>query len=340
MLQSKFTLYINRYTKSYIAGLNSSRGYVLKDGDNIIVFVDNRYYERMTKVALNWSKMEIVRSQGIDDVINYLHTHNQHRLAVDFSTINHRLATQIITNGIELEDKSEQQLRLVKTQLEIENLQRLALITNQCFEQLLPTIKLGQSECEVAKNLVTILTNNGFDCESFPIIVAFGANSSDPHHQPSKKILENNTNVLIDFGGRLGNYNTDLTRNFYVGNPPPEYIKLYQTVYECQQHILAGQYSKVSELQQKANKFFEKSGNLENYLHNLGHGIGYEVHEYPDLTVTNNSQVVDNMLVTIEPGLYLPTKFGVRIEDMVVINQQQLVPMTASPKEIICLNLD
>lgn len=340
MLQSKYTLHINRYTKSYLAGLNSARGFVLKNDESLIVFIDNRYYERMSKLAMNRPEMRVLLCEGINDVISYLKELGQNEVMVDFSTINHALATEIISNEVKLVDKSEQQIRLVKSHLEIEKVQNLAIITNQCFDQLLHTIRLGQTEKEVARNLCTILIDNGFDCESFPIIVAFGSNSSDPHHRPSAKKLKNNTNVLVDFGGKLGNYNTDLTRNFFVGTPSPEYIKLYKTVCDCQQQILRGNYSKISELQVKANEIFEKSDDLCNYLHNLGHGIGYEVHEYPDLTITDDNKIVDNMLVTIEPGLYIQNKFGVRIEDMVVIKNHQLQPMTVSPKEIICLNLD
>ncbi len=338
---NNYTLYIDRYSKAYIAGLNSSRGYVLRGDDNdIIVFVDNRYYQRMINSTQGQDNIEVrCTEQEIDAVIEFLQTQGCTTLSIDFTTINHQLANTISQNQIQLINKSEADLRLAKSADELRLIEELAHKTEQVFDQLQSKIKLGQSEREIARVLTELLIDNGFEGEAFPIIVAFGANSSLPHHLPSDKVLENNTNILIDFGGKKGNYNTDLTRNLFIGTPTAEYLQLYQKVYDCQQAIIGGHYQTIDQLQTKAFRVFERTNDRKYYFHNLGHGIGFEVHEYPDLTATNNHLLVDDMTITIEPGLYINKRFGIRIEDMVAVKNGCLRPMTSSPKEVICLIL-
>lgn len=340
MSQNNPTLYIDRYSKAYVAGLNSSRGYVLKDGDNIIVFVDNRYYQRMIKESENNPNINVVLvNDDLIDVISYLQNKNYPGLNLDFKTIDYSKALLLLNNGIKLHDQSQTRLRLVKSKAELKQIEELAILTEQVFLKFQSQIKLGLSEKQLAAILRELLVESGFDSESFPIIVAYGENSSMPHHNPTDKRLENNTNILIDFGGKLGNYNTDLTRNLFIGTPSDEYRLLYKKVYDCQRHVIAGEYKLINELQAKARSEFAKTDDNKYYLHNLGHGVGYEVHEYPDLNTEDNDQLANDMIITIEPGLYIADKFGVRIEDMVVVNEGKIKPLTKSPEEIICLNL-
>ncbi len=340
MSLSKPRLFVDRYSKAYIAGLNSSRGYVLKDGENIIVFVDNRYYAKMQKIASSKPNIKVLSTdRDLLAVIDYLKANDYIQLFVDFSTINYQQGLLLEDNQIKLENLSEDRLRLVKTDEELEKLSTLAKTTEQVFTGIQSKIKLGQSEKQIAEIVREQLTTSGFDCESFPIIVAFGANSSIPHHTPTDKKLENNTNILIDFGGKQGNYNTDLTRNLFVGTPSDNYKQLYKQVYSCQQKVINGSYQCIANLQQTAYNLFSDANQLDNYLHNLGHGIGYEVHEYPDLNLTDDTDLVDKMVITIEPGLYLEGNYGVRIEDMVVVYNGKLHPLTKSPEEVICLTL-
>lgn len=340
MSQSKPRLFVNRYSKAYIAELNSSRGYVLKDGENIIVFVDNRYYEKMIRIANNALNVEVVLTEDdLNGVIAYLKANNHEHLRIDFRTISHEQGRLLETNQIELENHSEDRLRLVKNEIELETIKQLATMTEQVFTEIQSKLQLGQSEKQVANIVNERIIKNGFDCASFPTIVAFGINSATPHHSPTDKQLEKDMNILIDFGGKLGNYNTDITRNLFIGTPSEEYKHLYSQVYNCQQSVIKGHYKHINQLQQKAYATFEKNKQNKNYLHNLGHGIGFEVHEYPDLNLTDKSDLVNNMIVTIEPGLYINEKYGIRIEDMVVVYDGQLYPITKSPKEIVCLSL-
>ncbi len=333
-------LFVDRYSKAYIAGLNSSRGYVLKDGENIIVFVDNRYYAKMLKIANTKQNVKVISTnRDLLEVVGYLKVNGYNHVQVDFRTINYQQGLLLESNQIALTNISEDRLRLVKTDEELEKLTMLAQITEQVFTDIQSRIKLGQSEKQIAEIVREQLTTSGFDCESFPIIVAFGVNSSIPHHTPTDKKLENNTNILIDFGGKQGNYNTDLTRNLFVGTPPEDYKQLYKQVYNCQQTVIDGSYQRIAELQQTAHNVFSEANQLNNYLHNLGHGVGYEVHEYPDLDLADQSELVDNMVITIEPGLYLEGGYGVRIEDMVVVYKEKLYPITKSSEEVTCLIL-
>lgn len=340
MLQSNPRLFVDRYSKAYIAGLNSSRGYVLKDGESIIVFVDNRYYVKMLKIANAKQNIKVISTnRDLLEVIDYLKVNGYNHVQVDFRTINYQQGLLLESNQIMLSNISEDRLRLIKTADELDKIKQLANMTEQVFREVQSKIQLGQSEKQVAEIVREQLMDKGFDCESFPIIVGFGANSSIPHHSPTEKQLENNMNILIDFGGKQGNYNTDLTRNLYIGTPSAGYKQLYKQVYNCQQKVITGSYQHIAQLQQAANDFFEAINQQNNYLHNLGHGIGYEVHEYPDLNLTDQSDLADNMVITIEPGLYINQKYGVRIEDMVVSYEGKLYPLTKSPEEIICLSL-
>lgn len=336
---SNYTLYLSRANKAYIVGLNSDRGFVLRNGDeHIIVFVDSRYYQHFAKNNLRYTVIKA--NNGIDDVIDYLIQNGQDQLNVDFQTLSHSLARKIINSGISLIDQSESKLREIKTTVELVELRTLAKLTDDCFTTLLPKLKLGQTEKQVARLLNDILIEKGFDQPSFPIIVAFAENSSVPHHKPQDKKLENNMNILIDFGGKKGNLNTDLTRNIYIGNPPDEYKQVYQLVYNAQSQVFARSHKQYCDMQQTVTDYFTENKVLDLYLHNIGHGVGYEVHEYPSLDNSNCDQVMTNTVVTIEPGLYLDNKFGIRIEDMCVIKDGKIDAFTASPKEVVCLNLN
>jgi Xaa-Pro aminopeptidase len=223
----------------------------------------------------------------------------------------------------------------------------------------LKKIKKGITEKELAYELEYLIKQKGADI-SFPPIVAFGANSSIPHHQTSDKRLKANSIVLLDFGAKLGSYCSDMTRTIFFGKANNKFKKMYKTVLDAQKkaieklsHLGGGRLArrslgeagmdssevnsrgiKASVIDKIARDYIIKQG-FPTIPHSLGHGIGIEVHEPPRLSPTSKVGLKPGMVFSIEPGIYMPGFGGIRIEDLVVLENKDPRLLTHSPKELI-----
>jgi Xaa-Pro aminopeptidase len=220
--------------------------------------------------------------------------------------------------------------RQVKTQAEIDLLKASQQLNEKVLQQVEKLIKIGVSEEEIAKKIISIGSSLGAEKVSFEPIVAFGKNSASPHYTPTNYKLKPGENVLIDMGFILNNYCSDMTRTFLPKNPAPEMQKMYELVLEAQENCLSKIKPGMSGIEaDELSRSIFKRENLEEYFtHANGHGIGLEIHEAPSLS--NKTKHLDrkillekNMVVTVEPGIYLENKFGIRIEDMVVLGHNK-----------------
>jgi len=231
--------------------------------------------------------------------------------------------------------KDIDEMRSIKTAEEQEIMAAGQKLAIRAYEAGHAKLKGGVTEREVAGAILYEMLHGGADDYSFLPVVAFGANSAKPHHAPSDTRLEKGDAVIIDIGCRYKGYCTDLTRTTFYGKAEhPELEKVYQTVLEAQKAALNGIKAGVTchEADSFAREHIRAAGYGEYFGHGTGHGIGVKIHELPSLIPGNETIIKENMVITVEPGIYLPGKGGVRIEDMAVVTTNGVANMTPLKK--------
>lgn len=230
-------------------------------------------------------------------------------------------------------------LRAAKDGEELERIRDSQAITDRVFSNILDFIRPGMTEREVAARIVYELMRLGAERPSFDPIVAAGANGSMPHAVPGDTVIAPGMFVTMDFGGVYHGYCSDMTRTIAVGQPTDEMRKVYDTVLEAQLAGLAAARAGVpgSEVDKAARDIIERAGYGEYFGHALGHSLGLEIHESPNFSPGEQTVLPIGAVVSCEPGIYLPGRFGVRIEDVVILREDGCENITASPKELIVL---
>ena len=240
-----------------------------------------------------------------------------------------------INNFVETEYMIEKQ-RMIKDEEELKNIREACEITDQCFSYILSYIKPGMTEKQIA-NEIEEFYKERTDGISFDTIVASGENTSKPHAIPTNRQIQEQDIITIDMGCKVNGYCSDMTRTFFVGSVP-EYVK---PVYDL---VLKNQMQTTDDYKDGANtktitKMVEGNFELHNYslIHALGHGVGLEIHEPPYINNRLDIPLKENMVVTNEPGIYIPGKFGVRIEDTIQITKYGSINLTNSEKNYIVI---
>lgn len=238
-----------------------------------------------------------------------------------------------------------QDLRVKKDAQEITAIQKACKVGDDAFSYIIKQLKEDMREKELALLIEMFVKKNGASL-SFPSIVAFGANASVPHHQTGDTKLKKNSFVLLDFGTKVDNYCSDMTRTIFFGKPDEEQKRMHATVLGAQQaaldlldtkyviHNPSKKTVKASELDSAARKYIIDAA-YTSTPHSLGHGTGLEVHEAPSLSPKSEDVLSDGMVFSVEPGIYIPNFGGVRIEDLFTIQNGKLVQLTKSPKEFL-----
>ena len=211
-------------------------------------------------------------------------------------------------------------LRSVKDAGEIDALTRAAAAADETFRQICASGLQGKSERRIAAEISELLVSNGHDRPDFAI-VASGPNSASPHHQAGDRVVKAGDAVLLDFGGELSSYYSDTSRTLTVGEPPQGFLSVYEAVRQAQEaaFLAVRPGAAAQQIDRAARQVITDEGYAEWFIHRTGHGIGLEVHEPPYLVEGNPESLVAGMTFSIEPGIYLPGRFGVRIEDIVVV---------------------
>ncbi len=202
-------------------------------------------------------------------------------------------------------------------------------------------LRPGRTEKEVARELESLMLDHGADAISFETIVAAGPNSAIPHHRPTDAVLATGDFVKIDFGALVAGYHSDMTRTFVLGKAADWQLEIYQLVADAQR---AGREAlhpgtELRDVDGAARKLIADAGYAENFGHGLGHGVGLEIHEAPGIGATSAGTLLAGSVVTVEPGVYLPERGGVRIEDTLVVADEGHTPelLTRFPKELVTL---
>ncbi len=231
------------------------------------------------------------------------------------------------------------QLRMVKDDKEIENISRAISGSESALKQTLDQIHEGMPEKEVATILENNFLKNGLDRPAFSTIVASGENSSVPHHSPTEKKIGKKEPIVIDFGGSYHGYASDTTRTVFMGGATEEMERIYEVTREAQETAiseLTGEHT-YADADRIARDVIGRSGYGERFIHRLGHGLGISVHEDPYLVPTNTEKIGENTVFTIEPGIYLPGKGGVRIEETTLFRGGKCTPFNRFTKELTVL---
>jgi len=230
-------------------------------------------------------------------------------------------------------------MRTIKSTEEIEKIHKAQKIAEKAFDEILGFIRPGVTEREIALKLDNCMLENGAEGLSFETIALAGANTSMPHGVPGNYKVKNGDFVLMDFGAVYDGYHSDMTRTVCVGQPSEKMGKIYDIVLKAQLEALKKVKSGItgSELDGYARDIIDESGYGDFFGHSLGHGVGMEIHEFPTASSKSETILKENMVVTVEPGIYLPGEFGVRIEDFVVVTENSHQNLTNCPKKLIIL---
>ena len=230
-------------------------------------------------------------------------------------------------------------LRMVKDANELAAMKEAQRVTDEAFTEILNDIKPGVTEREIAAKLTYLMARKGAERNSFDPIVATGANGSKPHAVPGATLINKGQFVTMDFGCVVGGYCSDMTRTVAVGEPSEEMDLVYHTVLKAQLAGIAAVHAGVtgSEVHKAAADVIAAAGYGEYFGHGFGHSLGIEIHENPRFSPFWEKPIPAGACLSAEPGIYLPGKFGVRIEDVVMITDTGCIDITHSPKELIIL---
>lgn len=320
----------------YFSGFSGGEGAVWISNDQRIVFTDSRYIEQAQKETKAFEVKETNNWQT--EICNLK---NAKEIGFEDSFLTASLYLSLIEKLNDARicpiSKELEALRMVKTQEELRVMQRAEDICCRAFERILEFIKPGISEKTLAAELEYIIRQEGGDGFSFETIAISGARCSLPHGVPSEKLIEKGDFVTMDFGAVVDGYCSDMTRTVVVGKATEKQREVYNIVKEAQQagldFIRAGVLGRDAD--KAARDVVAKYGYGEYFRHSLGHGVGLLVHEQPNLSPKSETILGENMVVTCEPGIYIPNFGGVRIEDMVCVKNGGVTNFTHSTKELI-----
>ncbi len=227
--------------------------------------------------------------------------------------------------------------RRMKNPEELSRLRQAAKIGSEAFEKVIGKLHVGMTESEVASELAYEMMKLGASEPSFTSIVAFGENASMPHYAPGDRKLKKNEFVLMDFGARYKRYCSDITRTVVFGKATEEMKEMYDIVYKAQTESMNIIKENVNgrDVDLRARKVIDDSKFKGRFIHSLGHGLGMDVHDHPALASSFDFPLKENMVVTVEPGVYIPKVGGVRIEDDVIVKKDGFELITTAPRELI-----
>ena len=256
---------------------------------------------------------------------------------ITYATYKKYMERYKINNFEETENLIEKQ-RMIKDEEEIALIEKACYITDRCFSHLCEYVKIGITEKEIAYEIENFFRNNGADGLAFETIVASGKNSSKPHAVPTDKKIEAGDAITIDMGCKYKGYCSDMARTIFAGYVPLQAKKVYDLVLKNELQTLK-EYKEGASIR-LASRMVENDFKLNGYnlIHSLGHGVGLEIHEIPFINGKNDSTFKTNMVVTNEPGIYIPGEFGVRIEDTVLITKSGSINLTKSDKNYIVVD--
>jgi Xaa-Pro aminopeptidase len=326
----------------YLCGFSGSEGALLISPDFACFFCDSRYTAQAADEVLGAEIRECgaVRIEAIAEIAA---EYSFDRIGFEAShttvTAFHRMADKL--SGIELVelDSSLDGIRNCKDQSEIEILKSVASIASLSLESVLSFIKPAVSEIDIAMALELEMRNRGADGKAFDFIVASGERGAMPHGRASKKLIQPGDLITIDFGASKDGYHSDETVTIACGKPVDRAFEIHSIVRTAHDFAIERIRPGISckDLDGIARSYINDKGYGEYFGHGLGHGVGMEIHEMPTLSPRSNGALEEGMVITIEPGIYIPGFGGVRIEDTVVVSRDGCDVITTADKQLLIL---
>lgn len=347
-LQSKLNpndvfIVISPENRRYLTGFASSDGYLLITKTEAVFLIDSRYIEAARNQITDCTEVVLLTSlsaqlpEYLEKLgVTILYTEAERLSVADFEKIKKIVSCVCIADNA---DKEINALRRSKSEEEKEKILAAQSIAEKAFDHILTFIKEGVTEREIALTLDFFMLKNGAECVSFETIAVSGKNSSMPHGVPSDKKVEKGDFITMDFGAVVDGYHSDMTRTVAVGEVSSKQAEIYETVLSAQKKSLEILRAGVTcfDADRAARDIIRNAGCGEFFGHGTGHGVGIEIHEAPRLSPKSEAVLQTGDVVTVEPGIYIPSEFGVRIEDMAFITEKGCENLTKCPKNLIIL---
>lgn len=323
----------------YLTNIEAEGVLLLTRKENIYI-TDGRYIEHVHSTLTLYDEIIVndINSVSKDDYENFFmfcENVGFEENYVTYAGYKELIRKYKINNLVETEHIIEKQ-RMIKDKEEISNIQKACEITDDCFSYILSYIRPGMTEKQIAEEIEEYYKRRT-DGLAFDTIVASGENTSKPHAVPTERKIQEQDIITIDMGCKVNGYCSDMTRTFFVGSVP----EMIKPVYDL---VLKNQVQTLEEMKDGAStrmltKMVENDFKLNGHslIHSLGHGLGMEIHEAPYVSYRTDAQLRENMVVTDEPGIYVPGKFGVRIEDTVQITKFGCISLIKSEKNYIII---
>ncbi|MGM1045983.1 MAG: M24 family metallopeptidase [Bacillota bacterium] len=328
--------------RRYLTGFTGSAGYVLITREQSYLLTDFRYMTQAPQQAAGFKVvehgakvMDTVKELLATEGITSLGFEQEHVTYAVFAAYTEQLkpVSLVPVSGL------VEELRIFKDSEELKVMQRAADLADATFSHVLSIVETGKTEREIDLQMEMFMRSHGATSSSFDTIVASGERSALPHGVASERVIQGDEFITFDFGALLDGYCSDLTRTIAVGTPDPKLKEIYDIVLEAQlhalDHIKPGMTGR--EADALARDIITKYGYGDYFGHSTGHGLGMEVHESPRLSKLSDDVLKPGMVVTVEPGIYLPGLGGVRIEDDIVITETGIHILTSSSKEYTVL---
>ncbi|MGC8650319.1 MAG: aminopeptidase P family protein [Hydrogenobaculum sp.] len=322
----------------YLSKFKSSNAYVLCLEGEFFFFTDSRYIEGAKEKIKH---MEVINIEGsfLEFISKFLKAKNVDSIYVD-KTISYAFYEELSKHiNVCFEKDPTFSLRKVKSKEEINIMKDGVKKSDAVYRRLLDFVKPGMTEKDVKDFVVCEFLKEKAQKESFDTIVATGKNSAVPHHETSFDVVENDKPLLVDMGLMWEHYATDFTRTFHIGKPSEEFLKVYEIVKDAHlfaiEKAISGNYLKDVDL--AARSYIESKGYGDYFTHSTGHGVGLEIHEDPRVYKTSEDIIEEGFVFTVEPGIYLPNRFGVRLENIVYIENGLPHVMSSIPLDLVIL---
>ncbi|MEW6621679.1 MAG: Xaa-Pro peptidase family protein [Bacillota bacterium] len=326
----------------YFSGFTGSSAQLLITGDYNYLITDFRYLEQAKEQCSNYTVIDagkkystIINELIVNDHIRSLGFEEDYIVVKTYEEYMHVLSSTVLI-PFSQEIKS---LRMVKDQTEINIIKKAASLLDEAYNHIIQLIKPGITEKDLALELEFYLKKNGAEDKSFEFVVASGLRGAMPHGVATTKKLNYGEMVTIDFGAVVDGYCSDMTRTIILGKINDWQRKVYNLVLESQEYALQNICSGMTcqQADSLARDLINNGGFGEYFGHSLGHGLGLEIHEDPKLAQRDDTILKTGMVVTIEPGVYVPGLGGVRIEDMALINKDSAEVFTKSNKQLVII---
>ncbi|NPB08342.1 MAG: aminopeptidase P family protein [Aquificae bacterium] len=323
----------------YLTGFRSTHAYAVLGSESRLLITDGRYYERAKEELPDWEVL-LIKGKPLRFLKKTLRERGLRLVGYEEDRVSCSLRKALRSSRIRWRGYSDflKEFRMLKTKEELRKLKEGVKRTDEVFRKVLGKVREGMTELELRGLIVKGFFDAGGEGESFPAIVASGPHSAVPHWETSRSPIEKGV-LLIDMGMLWEGYCTDFTRTLYLGKPTEEFKRVFGVVRDA--HLFALEKVKVGnrvgDVDRAAREYIEKKGFGKFFTHSTGHGIGVEIHEPPRLYHRGDDAEIpieEGMVFTVEPGIYLPGEFGVRLENIVAVEKGRGEPLSGIPLDL------